>query len=126
MRGTLLEFISQDYTYIREKETDIKEILETKRNDLLEMKETIKILGAKVKEYEQLDQLQTNLMALKAMMAWAQVEEREKELQKQDHELQKARKKIDPVDQQIAETEVCFLSFFFYSFTELYHLLVEK
>ena len=113
MKGTLLEQISEDYTFIRAKEEEIKETLESKKTNLLEMKDTIKNLGAKVKEYEQLDKLQENMAALKAMMAWAQVEEKEKELQKHDHELQKARKKIDPIDQQLAETDVCVpLSFF--------------
>jgi len=106
MKGTLLEQISCDYTYIRQKEEMISKILGEKKSDLLEMKDIVKALAAKVKEYEVLGRLQEQESLLRAMLGWAQVEEKERELKKQEGELEKAKRKIDPVEQHISETDV--------------------
>ena len=116
MKGTLLEQISCDYTFIRQKEEIINKTLSDKKVDLLEMKEIVKALGAKVKEFEVLGRLQEQETHLRAMHGWALVEEKEHELKKQEGELEKAKKKIAPVQQHIADTDVIFFDCSFFIF----------
>ena len=120
MSGTLFEQISADLTLTLDKLTETKSTLDTKRKDLEDMKNIVKALVYKVREYEQLDQLQGHLDTLKKMLAWSVVEEKEREVAKVEEDMEKAKKKLIPIDKQIQDTDV---SFFFFSFLLSYYFL---
>lgn len=102
MKGTLLDQIHQNLNSVIEYENDIKGTLEGKSADLKDMRATVKAIGAKVTELKQLDQLEENKAKLSQMMAWALVEEKEKALEDQEKELNKAQMKVEPVENRIA------------------------
>jgi len=112
MKATLLEQISNDLTDVREMEGEIKITLDTKKQDLADQKEVVKVLAAKVQEFEVLDQLQDSLVDTKKMIAWGLVKEKEVELEKQEGEFKKAKSKVPPVEQQIRDTDVCAFPYF--------------
>lgn len=102
MKGTLLDQIQQNLNSMIECENDIKGILEGKSADLKDMRATVKDIGMKVNELKQLDQLENRKTKLSQMMAWAVVEEKEKVLEAEEREFNKAQNKVVPVENKIA------------------------
>ena len=113
MRGTLLEQISQDFSYIGEQLQNTSEAHQRKKADLVDMKEEVKQIGHKLKDFQQLDQLQERMTEVKAMMAWAQVKEQRDRLNHVANDKKKAKSKVTQIEEKVENLRVFF---FFHEF----------
>ncbi|KAI8049825.1 P-loop containing nucleoside triphosphate hydrolase protein [Syncephalis plumigaleata] len=102
-RGTQLTQLSEEYALIRESIENTERLLVPKRQALPDMKSALREAELRLHDMQQARELETRLDGLKNEMAWAQVEELEKELRKIDKRVAKAQQRMPMLEESLAK-----------------------
>ncbi|KAI9596281.1 P-loop containing nucleoside triphosphate hydrolase protein [Syncephalis fuscata] len=101
-RGTQLTQLSEEYALIRESLENTERLLGPKRQALPDMRRGLREAELRLHDMQQARELEKRLDGLKNEMAWAQVDELEKELKKIDKRVAKAEQRAPILDENIA------------------------
>ncbi|RHZ75652.1 hypothetical protein Glove_212g65 [Diversispora epigaea] len=94
MKGTQLTQLSEDYELIRESIDTTQNIIKNKKEVLPYLHKQAREAEARFKDMEKARELEVLVSSLKDQMAWAQVEEKEKEVVDAEKNLHKASRRI--------------------------------
>jgi chromosome segregation ATPase len=106
MKGTHLEQLSQDYELVRESLETTKEIIKYKKEILPDLLKEAKEAEARFKDMQRARELEKTLSSLKEQIAWAQVEEQERNVNDAEKNLQRAKKRLQSLKEKLEKEEV--------------------
>ena len=108
MKGTQLEHLDGDYLQIEQSIDQMSADLEARSPDVQEYEEELKKAQNLILLSEKHDTLRTKIRDYGHQMAWAQVEEQEREARAIDEDLCKATKSIENARRQVLEASTIF------------------
>lgn len=108
MKGTQLEHLDGDYLQIEQSIDQMSADLEARSPDVQEYEEELKKAQNLLLLSEKHDTLRTKIRDYGHQMAWAQVEEQEREARAIDENLRKATKAIENARRQVVEASTIF------------------
>lgn len=111
MKGTQLEHLDGDYLQIEQSIDQMSADLEARLPDVQEYGESLKKAQNILLLSEKHDTLRTKIRDYEHQMAWAQVEEKETDVQTIDENLRKATEAIENARRQVVEASTMFNNF---------------
>jgi chromosome segregation ATPase len=107
-QGVQLEQLDQDYSLINTAIKNTEQVLLSKKEVIAELKERTNQSRLKVKQYESHDGLRQKLVEMQLQMAWVQVREVERLLEKKDNEIKTIRNKITKAEAEREDASTKF------------------
>lgn len=108
MKGTQLEHLDGDYLQIEQSIDQMSADLEARSSDVQEYQEEVKKAKNLLMLSEKHDTLRNKIRDYGHQMAWAQVEEQERDVRAFDDELHKATETIENARRQVVEASTVF------------------
>jgi len=105
MTGTLITHIHKSLDGISEKIHEMRDTIKNKTAGMKELREELGLMAARLQQMASLESLQDKVNALKFEMAWAQVDEREKDRDKVLAAAEKLEKEAGKEDKKIQDLE---------------------
>ncbi|CAG8590107.1 10002_t:CDS:10 [Acaulospora morrowiae] len=105
MKGTQLTQLSEDYELIRESIEITLNIIKHKKEVLPDLHKQAKEAEARYQDIQKARELGLRVSSLKDQMAWAQVEEKEKEVSAAEADLKKAKKRVLTVQKNLEKEQ---------------------